>query len=208
MIPKEVDSGLLKAMDQGIEMANKRSSGQFNGVLGSLPKDAARVLDDIVAHLRSYLFDNRGLKEEEIRTTDKGVSVAPKWRHDEGARVAVGVLNTILSAVRVRNGQFTLDGKPLSKADAVALLLTGPDSPRRRERQRTNAKKGSQARTEGRRNRETRWLELARPLRAKHPEWSDSTLARNVALSKDVYLTASTIRQALRKHGLSKKAAR
>lgn len=217
MTDRNTNPGALNAVTAAIKKATRRGKGKFDGVFGSLPDDAAVVLRDIVVYLRQYLLDERRLSKKALRKLAaeslpmNGYRSVSQRAEDDGVRVALSVLNTVCSVMEVGDFQQKLDGQPLSKSEAIMLLLsgrTGVQRHRHMERQRTNAKKGSQARTEGRRNREARWLAVARPLREKHPDWSDSTLARNVTLSKGVSVSASTIRQALPRHGLSKKAAR
>jgi hypothetical protein len=74
------------------------------------------------------------------------------------------------------------------------------------QRQRQNAEKGSKVRSENRQQQEDGWLPVARQFRAKHGDWSNAKLANEVVRAKGVSVSASTIRQALPKHGLSKKS--
>lgn len=217
MSSREPNPGALKAMNAAIEKANERSRPEFDGVFGSLPEGAATVLGDIVANLRQYLLDEKGVTETELRKLvaeilphkglPKGLRSVSHRAADEGVRVAIGVLNSIASVLRVRDGQYKFDGQALSKPDAIVLLLAGHDALQRHrhmERQRTNARKGSQVRSENREHREAQWLPIAQTLRGQHPEWSNVKLATQVAHSKGVSVSVSTIRQALTRNGLSK----
>jgi hypothetical protein len=212
MSSKEPNPGALRAVTAGIKKSDKRSRGEFDGLYGGLSNDAAIVLADIVADLRQYLLDEKRLTKATLRKfladtlPRKGFRSVSQRAEDEGVRVALTVLNSIASVVKVRDGQHKLDGRPLSKAEGTLLLLSGRagiDRHRYMERQRTTAKKGSRIRSETRAHRERCWLEIGTPLRQKHPEWSNSRLATDISRATEHRL--NTIRQALPRLGLSKK---
>jgi len=103
--------------------------GSFDGnrgLYGSLPDGVAPVLNEIFTTLRSYLLDEMQLKQSRIvelmderhpkhtaRRTEKkgrlqhqsiegsGFGVDSKELQNDGVRVAIDVLNSVLSAVRV-----------------------------------------------------------------------------------------------------------
>jgi len=204
----QINAEVLAAINRGIKKASKRANGngEFDGLCGSLPNGASIVLSDIIAYLRRYLLDDRGLTRKEIRRIAAGRSVS-QGAQDEGVLVALGVLNSIASVIKVRDDQHRLDGQPLSKSDAIVLLLAGRGGLRHHrhmEQQRKHAKKASESHSEARQRQEAAWLPVARALREKHPDWSNAKLATEVARTKEVTASVSTIRQALRKHGLSK----
>lgn len=218
----------LAAINEGIEKANSRAVGAFDGLHGSLPEGTAIVLNDIVAYLREYLFDERGFSESQLRKLlaeslppihkrREGFRSVSKETEDEGMRVALGVLNSIASVLRVRDGQITPRDKggvakcsePLSKDEAVRWLFSGEDGLNRHRylgRQRATARRGAEARSEKRQDREHAWQKIGMPLRTKHPEWSNNRLAQSIARStQGPRASISTIRQAIPKLGLAKK---
>jgi hypothetical protein len=205
---KEPDPAALEAMTAGLRIAKRRSGGQFDSLFGSLPEGTATVLEDVVTYLRQYLLDERGLAESEIRRIVSGRSVSP-LAEDEGVKVALGILNSVASVMKVRDDQYKVDSEKLSKSDAIVLLLGGRDAlqhHRRKRQQRKYAKEASKLRSEAREHREAVWLPVARMLRERHSEWSNAKLASEVLrAAKGVSVSLSTIRQALPRHGLSKK---
>jgi hypothetical protein len=131
---------------------------------------------------------------------------------DEGVLVALNTLDIILSALRVEG--LALDGRKFDRGEALALLLSGREGLNRHhhmKRQRENAKKGADLLIEARESREANWLPTARRLRHQHPDWSDSKLANEVVRAiprrglSVLRVSISTIRQSLKKHGLSRR---
>lgn len=128
---------LSSVVDAAIKRASERSSGQFDGLYGSLPDGASIVLKEIVGYLRSYLLEERRIKEPRVRalmaaalppeTRASHFRSVPRELEDEGIRVAIGLLNTLSSIFRVKDGQIALDGEPLSVQESYAYLLSGRD---------------------------------------------------------------------------------
>ena len=113
---KRPKAALLAAISEGVEKANKRSFGEFDGLHGSLPEGTATVLNDVVAYLREYLFDERVLpsltseayrREHADPQARPGIPLVSRKIKDEGIRVALGVLNSVASVLRVKDGQIT-----------------------------------------------------------------------------------------------------
>ena len=213
MTGKTPNPKALRALDRALDDANRYSS-DFDAIFGRLPSEAAGALHDIVAYVRHYLLKTRRLSVSRVKHLAAQLIPRHGFRSlcpevdDEGIIVALGVLNSIASVLRIVDGKFKLNGRPLSGADAITYLVSGSISVRRRQQQRASARKGSQQRTDARKRREARWIEIARPLRGKHPDWSNAELARHVADSQDVHTSESTIRQAIPRLGLSKKPDR
>jgi transposase len=70
-------------------------------------------------------------------------------------------------------------------------------------KQRESSSKASRERAVKAATRQEVWVKIARELRIKHPKWSDSRLATQIAESRDVTVSAGTIRGKLKKLGMS-----
>jgi hypothetical protein len=164
---------LLAEVNAAIDQAVSRSSGEFDGLLGSLPGGTAVVLEDVVKHLRRYLLDERGLTENQIRRIAAGRSVA-QFAQDEGVRVALGVLNSIASALR------------LSDKQAIRLLLSGKDGVRGAKVREGGGRRGADTHEEQRRRVAAMQAMIDETART-HPAWSYRELAKYVgkALGRD-----------------------
>jgi hypothetical protein len=217
-------SALRDAINEAIERANRRSTGEFDGLRGRLPDGASIVLADIIAYLRQYLFDERGFTESRLRKLltevlppihkgGQGFRSVSQDSEDSGLTVALGVLNSIASVLRVKDKQISRRNKDgpktrelLTRDEAIWWLLSGDDGLGGRryvQRQREFARRGGQARSDARQRSEDQWHEEARLLRQKHPQWTNSELARHIARNRDK--SQNTVRQALPRLGLSRK---
>jgi hypothetical protein len=162
---------LLAEVNAAIGKANILSSGEFDGLRGSLPDGTAIVLADIVAYLRQYLLDERGLTVEQVHRISSGRSVS-RLAEDEGVRVALGMMNSIASALR------------LSDKQAIRLLLSGKDGVRGAKVREGGGRRGADIHEERRRrsaDMQTRLDEAAR----RYPAWSYRELAEHVASALD-----------------------
>ncbi|MFY2765437.1 hypothetical protein [Arenimonas sp. MALMAid1274] len=97
----------LTALDAGIEEANRRAKGEFDGLLGSLDPGGSRLLSDIVDELRSVLLDKytdeeaRALIAEfEPRLGYRNMPVVP-----DDVDLALRLLNLVASALRCEPGR-------------------------------------------------------------------------------------------------------
>ena len=185
---KRHNAALLAAVSEGVEKANKRSVGEFDGLHGSLPEGTAIVLNDVVAYLREYLLDEKGLPESDVRSLfadsvpihkrRQGFRSVSKKMKDEGIRVAVGILSSIASVLSVKDGQINPRdsrgmakwGGPLGKDEAMRWLLSGEHSLYRHRylrRQRETSRSCARARSADREDREHHWRTIGMTLRRK-----------------------------------------
>jgi hypothetical protein len=124
---------MLAAVSAGIRKANRRANGEFDGLHGSLPEGTARLLDGILGYLRSYLLDERELSETRLRALlaeslniqGKQFQSTSRELADEGVRIAIGILCTVWSALKIDNGTGTLGSGRRDAADVRAILLSG-----------------------------------------------------------------------------------
>jgi hypothetical protein len=125
----KVNPKLLAEVTAAIEKANTRNRGAFDGLFGSLPEGASPLIDELMSYLRRYLLDERGFSEKRVRRlcaaatpplkeTGKVFRPISRDLDDEGARVAVGILNSVAAAMRLTDKQ------------AIRLLLSGKDGVR------------------------------------------------------------------------------
>lgn len=125
---------LLAQVTAAIAKADRRSRRKFDGLLGSLAEEAPPLLSEIFGYLQRYLLDERGFSEERVRRL-YSEALLPRERRpplkegdhesefrstspeleDEGVKVALGVLNSIASALTINDKQ------------TVRLLLSGKD---------------------------------------------------------------------------------
>jgi hypothetical protein len=92
----------------------------------------------------------------------------------------------------------------LGKARALRKL-SGPDAElgnRTRTQRQAFSAKGNAERTKRARSNDDKWTAIGRPLREKHPFWSDAQLAREISRRSNG--AHSTVRAALKRLGLSK----
>lgn len=166
MISKEANSGALEAMTAAIKKVGERRRGAFDGLLGSLPDGSAVMLADILAWLRQYLLDERGLSEKQIRRIGAGLSAPQRWREDEGVRVALGVLSSISSALG------------LSNREKVTLLLSGKDGVRGVKVREGGARRGADIQQQ--RSSRVAFMQAAVDEAAReYPNWSYRELAKH-----------------------------
>jgi hypothetical protein len=158
---------LLAAISGAIKKASSRSSGEFDGLYGSLPAGTGTLLEDVVAYLRQYLLDERGLAESEIRRIVAGRSLSQR-AEDEGVRVALGVLNSIASALRVSDKQ------------AVRVLLSGKDGVRGARVREGGGKRGLDTR-ERQQRRAQAIRDMVEKTARQYPDRPYRELARHAA---------------------------
>lgn len=116
------DNGTLAAIKMALFELKKRGEGDFNGLTGSIPQEAAVALGEITYYVRDYLLDR--YDEKEVRrlqakysdsllgsNSNKTLNWAPA---SDGVELALGILNLIGSI-------FGVDGEQLS------VLLSGTD---------------------------------------------------------------------------------
>lgn len=148
---------MLDAVNAGISEANRLADGTFDGVLGSLPSGSSQLLADILAYLRWYLLTERKLREPQVRALlsksvppihkpGQGLRSVPRNCDDPGIGLAIGILNSIASALKLENRSVKINGREYSGADAVALLLGGRDGLRGMKVRLGGAHRGSDTR--------------------------------------------------------------
>jgi len=182
---------LLAAVNRGIKKANKRAMGEFDGLHGSLPKGTSIMLSGIISYLREYLLEERRFSRAKVRALlaenlpmihgpGKGFRAVSKDLEDEGVRVALGVLNSIASVLRVRDGQIKLDGRPLSAGDAISLLFSGRDGLRGARVKKGGSKRGADTRA-GQQDRRNNMQRAINEAARKYPNEGFRRLAERVA---------------------------
>ena len=181
----------------------RRATGEFDDLLGSFPEGTSVVLSDILSYLQEYLFDYKHLSEEEVRRLlderqtrihKKGGGFRAFAGHlDEGVDVAVGILNSIRSTLRVKGTQITpkkLNGRPIYKRELTAeervrFLLSGLDGLRGA---RVRIGGGKRSQKWGDENDKERWYrqmqELIDEAARQRPYCSYRQLAKYVAQTK------------------------
>lgn len=120
---------LLAEVTAAIDKADSRGKRAFDGLVGRLPEGASPLLGEILDYLGRYLLDERGFSEKRIRRLcaeaqplrrESGGEFRSVSREfdDAGISLAVGILNSIASALR------------LSDRQSIRLLLSGTDGVR------------------------------------------------------------------------------
>lgn len=143
----------LESLSAGIEEANRRAKGDFDGLLGSLDPGGSRLLRDIVDELRSVLLDR--YTDEEARALIAEFEPRPGYRSlsvvPDDVDLTLRLLNLVASALRC---------EPARRQE----LFLGPRDARRQQGTR-----------KPRRPEVNEWIErqLGREPGAKSPElWS------------------------------------
>lgn len=131
------DPGLVAAVNRGVKKADRRGRGLFDGLHGSLPQGAAILLEDIVSYLREFLLDEKGLSKKTIHRllaeeAPRGAFRAASRELDEeleddAVRIALGILNSVRSALTARDNQVESGFPQLSSEEITSLLLSGRD---------------------------------------------------------------------------------
>lgn len=186
----------LKLLGAGIEKANKRTIGEFDGLHGSLPDGTSIMLREICDFLRTYLLDDRAFSEARVRALltkslppivpkklskkRKTFRSVPRELEDEGVRVAIGVLNSIASVLRVKDDQIKSSGQPLAADDATSFLLSGTDGLRGAKVRRGGSHRATDTR-DARRYRHAEMQKQIDEISMSHPKWSFRECARHVA---------------------------
>lgn len=155
----EVPAGVLaalKALDAGIDEANRRERGDFDGLLGQLPDGASLALQGVVSDLRDYLLNK--YPEDQLRELLEEYEPRPGFQHltpvDDGVELALQLFIGIRSAMRC-------------EGEHLAILIFGKAGARDEKRQAGTRKE--------RRPEVTEWIDkqLARDPHVKSPElWS------------------------------------
>jgi hypothetical protein len=204
MTGKTPDPKALRAMQQGIEKANKRSAGDFNGVFGSLPKEAAAVLHEMLAYVRHYLLEERRLTEAQVKKyaaqliPASGFHSVSAQAEDEGIKVALGVLNSIVSVLRVEDETYKANGKSLSKRDAIAHLVSGSDGVRGMKVREGGGHRGSwDAGEDTQEQRIQKQQDKVNEVARQNPDWPFRRVANHV--SQLLGVSERTIRRNTRK---------
>lgn len=197
MNSKSKNAAVRSKMDDSLKEERRRGTGEFDGLLGSFPEGTSIVLSDIIGYLRRYLLDERGFSEAEILKLlnehltplhEKAMGFSSYKPLDEGMYVAVGILNSIRSALRVTGKQLTprnKHGRPiydrkLTDDEHVRLLISGPDGLRGARVRAGGGRRGLDIKTE----RQLRVTEMQRKINeaaAKFPQMDYRNLARRVA---------------------------
>lgn len=161
-----VDQEALAALDAGIAEANRRTNGDFDGLLGSLHGPGSELLADLVAELRDVLLDKYSdetaralISEYEPTIGYRNVTVVP-----DDVELALRLLNLVASAMRC---------DPARRAE---LLLGKRDAARQagtRKERRPEISRWIEDRL--RRNPEAKAPELW----AAAPDWITDTIGRD-----------------------------
>jgi len=116
------DNGTLAAVKMALVELKKREEGDFDGLLGSIPHEAAAALGDIAYYVRDYLldrYDEKEIRRLQAKYSDSLIGANSnktlKWAPaSDGVELALGILNLIGSI-------FSVDGEKLT------ILLSGTD---------------------------------------------------------------------------------
>lgn len=189
---KKPNLGMLAAVNEGIDKANKRTAGGFDGLLGTLPTGTSELLQHIFAYLRHYLLEERRFSVEQVQRLcraalppvkpprRKRFPAVPPELEDDGVRVSVGLLNSIASVLRLQNQQ------------TIRLLLSGQDGVRGAKVREGGGKRGKDTQQEqDRRNSEMQ--SLVDRAAQQNPKWSYRECARHVA--KQLSCSDRTVRR-------------
>lgn len=173
---KGLNLGMFGAVERGIKKARKNVDGEFDGLRGRLPDGTSVVLSDIVAYLRQYLLEEKGFAKALSRrkSSRRASFLAVRSAQDDGVRVAVDVLDSIASAVRLGNKQ------------AARLLLSGSDGVRGEKVREGGRRRGADIKAEHS-DRIFKLKQRFDELAQLHPKDSHRILAEQVALEFDCH---------------------
>jgi len=98
---------IIAAIQVVLDEVNRRSSGEFDGLLGSLPEGTSALVASITYYLRGYLLDKHD--EQVVRAMQKKFSSGWHWANYSGAdEMALGILDLIASAYNFEGERFDI----------------------------------------------------------------------------------------------------